>query len=899
MNSRKKALFFLLFISSKWIYGQTNFISVLSPQPINAIPGNIVTISLKLINNSDSGVTLIPDFSFPEKLNCIMCNQLINMKAKEERFMIVPFYVPKNTVPGIIKFTYRLKDTSSSIVFGETGVQIVIESKVDFSAILINAPKYVRGGEDINADVIIRNNGNAPLRLKLVPHGIQNIDQNYLELGIGEKKQIALLAHSDKNQVKSDFQTIGIKLISLEDSSNIKDLFFSVYVLPFREQKKSKYFSIPAEIKFNYFTGNNERAARTGYQIEAFLKGYIDKSYKHKVEILARGPNRFSSSSLGLYDEYYARYENAKLNVHVGDKVYSLTPLTEISRFARGAEVQRFYGKTMFGSFYNQPRFFNNIKSEYAFYGTHEFKNKITVGLYHLTKQNRTDSYNARIASATVAYRLKERFFIETELSQSIKNNVLGMGFRTVSSYYKNKLSANFTVLKTSRNYQGYYQNTSFLSFISTYKINAKTDVNLNITRDYKSPLLDTFYQAAPLSKNYSIGLGRKFKYNLGARLVARYFGVKDRAENKKFDYETSQIQLLVNQKLKKIGYYFIVDYGITKNFMVQGADATHNSRNIYTELQYFPNNKFYFSIFQNSLTSNRYSINNQNTIYFGSNLSWTQSNNFQISLQYQSNYLLEDYYRNRDALQLLIKYGAEKRIAFDLTTRYVYLARQINAKEFYVFASLKYRFGFPISKIASYGKISGVINNRTGNSSKGIVIQLDGRSQISRKDGVFSFSNVTPGSYFIIVDQESLGLNEVTDNTGPIKVEVVQNKETFVNINIITSAQVSGKINLIKQQDILDDDSTAIVPTIVLELKNEFETRTIYSEPDGSFQFKRLRPGKYTLKAFTNMLENKYVLDQELFNFELESGENLKVSLVMRKKKKKIHFLQGTDPKK
>ena len=899
MNKIRSKLFVLLLFTTTGIFGQTNTITLLSTLPVKATPGNITVISFKLVNGTDTNIVLKPDFLYPENLTCIMCDQLISLKPKEEKFLIVPFYVPKNTTPGLINFNYRLSDTANSKLFGETQVDILVESKIDFGAILINAPKYVRGGETITADILIRNNGNAPLSLTLVPYGFQNKDLNKINLGVGEKKQISITAGSDKNQIKSDFQTLGLKLVSADDSIQTKDLFFSVYVLPFREPKKSRYFSIPAEIKFNYFTGNNEREATTGYQIEAFLKGYLDKKALHKLEVLLRGPNRFSSSSLGLYDEYYIQYNHSKLNVHVGDKVYSLTPLTEMSRFARGAEVQRLFGKAIIGGFYNQPRFLNSIKTEYALYATKTLKNNLTFGLYHLTKQSRGDNSNASIESITASYKRKENLFLETEVSRSLRKNITDYAFRTTSFYNRNKVNMNFTLLKTGKNYEGYYNNTSFISFITSYKLSKRTDVNVNLTRDYKSPLLDTFYQAAPLSKNYSVGIGRKFFSTLGTRLVVRYFGVTDRVVDKRFNYDTKQIQLLLNQRFKKIGYYIILDYGITRNYLVANPEGTNNSKNIYTEFQYFPNSKLYFSIFQNSLTSNRYSVNNENTIYFGGNFSWVPGNNFQMSFQYQSNYLLEEYYRNRDALQLLVKFGAAKKIAFDLTTRYVFLSQQLQQKELYIFASLKYRFGFPISKIASYGKVNGLVTNSTGNSPKGVILQINGRSQISRSDGTFSFNNVEPGTYFLIVDQSSLKFNEVTDNFGPIKVEVTANKESLVTINIIKAAQISGKVNLIKEKTVLDDDSVTIVPTLVLELKNQYETKTLYTEPDGSFQFKVLKPGKYTLKVYTNMLEGKYTIDQELYTFELESGLNLDMELIMRKKKKKIHFLQGTSPKK
>ena len=93
------------------------------------------------------------------------------------------------------------------------------------------------------------------------------------------------------------------------------------------------------------------------------------------------------------------------------------------------------------------------------------------------------------------------------------------------------------------------------------------------------------------------------------------------------------------------------------------------------------------------------------------------------------------------------------------------------------------------------------------------------------------------------------------------------------------------------KKNAYYDDTSVTTVPYVVLVLKNEFESQTIVSGDDGTFYFKNVKPGKWKLNVYDNLLDNKYIVEKEQFILELQTGQELELKVNIRKKEKRIHF--------
>ncbi|MFM9945400.1 MAG: hypothetical protein ACKVQB_09240 [Bacteroidia bacterium] len=893
----KKILIFLFFIiSGKIAIGQTYPITILSQQPLSVLPGQTTTVVLKVYNDDTIAVKFSSDFAKQNNLSCIMCKQVINVEPKTEKTIILPLMVNKNTLPCLIKIMFKLFSNDSVVT--EKEIVLEIERKINFSVDVISAPDFVRGGEPIIAKTVIQNNGNITSNFRIKKHGFTDKNSNFITLKPGEILNYDIIINTNPNQVKPDFLTYGIKVVSPDDSSKTHDVFRSTYVFPVAETKKSQYFSIPGNIKLNYLISNRNNSSASGYQVEAFFKGSLDQANKHKVELSIRGPNRFSSSVLGMYDEYYAKYKNQVYDVHLGDKVFSLSTLTEVSRFARGIEVSRNKANLTLGGFFNMPRFNSTIKNEYAGYATYLFKNNLKLGINHLSKQGSIAADQSKLNSIVGSYSNKDKFSLESEISKSKHLKLKDYGFRSSVFYKQTNFNINFSMIITGKNFAGYYKNTSYYVLNTTYILNRKTDLNFNYNKDYQNPLLDTIVRIAPSNNSYFIGLTRRINKTLSTRLLYRASSVQDRSSLNNFNYKSNQIQLSINQKFRTFGYSFIGDIGYNRNLLLSEDSSLSSLISIFAELQFYQFNNIRVSIFQNFLNSNRYSYKNENTLFYGGVIAWRVNTKLNASLRYQSNYFPEDYYRNRDAIDLRVKYNTGKRLDFTVATRYVFLAQQSTAKELYIQFGANYKIYIPIKKIASYGKVNGVITSKTGKSVKDILVHLDGRTAITRKDGSYVFNNVPAGSYFLFVDQASLLLNEIVEQITPIKVDVIENKASTINFNIIAAAKITGRVKVVFKKNAYYDDTTVTeVPPVVLILKNEFESQTIISAGDGTFYFKNIKPGNWKLTAYDNLLDNKYIIEKEQFVFDLQSDQNIELLINIRKKEKKIHFLQ--QPKK
>lgn len=896
----KKNFFFLFFLISRTIvFGQSYPITVLSNQPLSVQAGQVTTVILKVFNDDTAAVKLTSNFAKQDYISCIMCNQVIDLEPQAEKTIILPLLVNKNTLPCQLKFMFKLNIDERTVT--EKEITLEIKKKIDFSIAMINPPEFVRGGEPIMAKAVIQNNGNIVSNFIIEKYGFTDKNPGTISLKPGEIYNYNISISTNPNQAKSDFLTYGVKVRSPEDSSKSRDVFHSTYVFPVAETKKSQYFFIPGNIKLNYLISNRNQSSSSGYQVEAFFKGSLDQANKHKVELSIRGPNRFSSSVLGMYDEYYAKYKNKVYDVHVGDKVFSLTPLTEISRFARGVEVSRTKSNLYVGGFYALPRFNSAIKNEYAGYASYLLKNNVKIGINHLSKQGREPDSKSKLNSIIGSWFFKDKFSVESEISGSNYQKQRDYGFRSLLFYKQTNFNLNFSMIIAGKNFAGYYKNTSYYVFNSTYNLNKKTDLNFNFNKDYQNPLVDTIIRIAPNNTSYFIGATRRINKNLSTRLLYRSTAVTDRSELKNFDYKSHQVQLTVNQRFQRFAYSFMGDFGFNKNLLLSEDSSVSRMTNLYAELQFYPSKNIYISLFQNFLNSNRYSAKNENTLFYGGYITWLVNKSLNASLRYQSNYFPEDYYRNRDAIDFRIRYKTDRRLDFSMATRYIFLAQQKNTKELYMQFGCNYKINVPIKKIASYGKVSGIITSKTGKSVKDILINLNGRTAITRKDGSFLFTNVPAGTYFLFVDQTSLYLNEIIEQLTPVKVEVLENKTSTVTLNIINAAKITGKVKIVFKKNAYYDDTTVTnIPSVVLILKNEFESQTIVSAEDGSFSFKNIKPGIWKLNVYDNLLDNKYIVEKEQFILDLKSEQNFEVQINIRKKEKKIHFIQPPNtPKK
>ncbi|MGD1319357.1 hypothetical protein [Chryseobacterium sp. 2R14A] len=84
----------------------------------------------------------------------------------------------------------------------------------------------------------------------------------------------------------------------------------------------------------------NRGSYEDGFQGEFHGKGSLDEKNKNLIEFRAITKNPVAFNSFTRYEEYFVNYKRENLWVHLGDKNYSSSFLTEYARYGRGAELR-------------------------------------------------------------------------------------------------------------------------------------------------------------------------------------------------------------------------------------------------------------------------------------------------------------------------------------------------------------------------------------------------------------------------------------------------------------------------------------------------------------------------------------------------------------------------------
>ena len=124
-----------------------------------------------------------------------------------------------------------------------------------------------------------------------------------------------------------------------------------------------------------------------------------------------------------------------------------------------------------------------------------------------------------------------------------------------------------------------------------------------------------------------------------------------------------------------------------------------------------------------------------------------------------------------------------------------------------------------------------------------------------------------------------------------PAEIEIIENQETQLNIKITKGAKVAGTFQLQQKETPALRNENVALSGIVVELKNDFEQFRITTGENGRFSFPVVRPGKWTLKIYTNSLPSGFEIKTAVFEFDLNPGEEQNLLIELQAKKRTIIF--------
>jgi hypothetical protein len=245
--------------------------------------------------------------------------------------------------------------------------------------------------------------------------------------------------------------------------------------------------------------------------------------------------------------------------------------------------------------------------------------------------------------------------------------------------------------------------------------------------------------------------------------------------------------------------------------------------------------------------------------------------------------------------------------------------------------------FGVPVSRKTSTGILKGRVYDAE-NPPRGlprVLVRLNDLTAVTDRNGEFTFGSLRPGTYYLTLDKESIGMNRVTVQKSPLPVTVLAGKKNRIEVGVTRGAAVSGRVILFPSlgksgEDVTTSPRSAAdsppprtlanapgtapgatteaasaggtetdqpepygLANVLVELQNPSETLRRLTDRKGRFLFEDVRPGTWTLKLHEAGLPENHYLEQDTFTFELKPGETKEILARVLLKKRPIRIIE------
>lgn len=868
-------------------------------------PGTTTSISFTIENKNSVAKTYnlkaetSNNFIIP-----ILKNGEITISPNESKIYIIPLQIATETPQG--KYSVLLQGTE--ITTGENIIEtaeLLVSGNRKLSLTLLDSPQFVKAGETIQSTFLLKNYGNVSENLILESKNAIIDLGTSLILAPGENKKITVSKRTPLDLGKNEYQNLNLSVFSKDNPQENQTAYSSVKIISIKPVEEDIFHRFPVSASVSMIGMQNRGRYDSGFQGELYGKGSLDDENKNLLEFHAVSKNPVEFNSFTQYEEYFVNYKRENFWVHLGDKNYFASFLTEYARYGRGAEIRFDLKKISFGGFYNHPRFFRDIKDEFNMYSKLKIgkQSEITAGyLYKIPRTESTDitfsnmrlDSDAHLPYVTGKFNINKNLEIsgETSYSKTTKTDGTAFMIQTIVNY--ERVKGNVMYMRASPEYAGYFNNTSNININLQYQLSKQIHFIANYVQDAKNFQRDTLFLAAPYRKYLQYGI--QYKYSKNGNII--FYGGSQRYEDrlmpKEFDYNDRFFKLSVNQQIGIFQLNVEGQLGKTENYLT----GVSGNSSFYTANISFDKFKTSFNIYGSYALTSRYQLQNQQQFYFGARILNRFSDKTQFSLFYQNNYMPEDYYTDRNLFELLFQQQIFSKHEIGVSARYNLQRGELGNKDFIFSLRYTLKMNIPTQKIAEYTTLSGNIKNLGVKKVDGIRLIMGNHLSITDRNGNYLFRNVSPGDYVLEIDRSTTDINDIADQNVPVSLALTD-KENIFNFALTSAAKIQGKIDYKEHENTL---SFAQLSTkkkknenVIVEVSNGSQTFRKIALLGDSFDFTYLRPGDWKVKVYRNGLDKRYKIPIDHFEFNLQSAETKNITINIIKQSSEIKYQQET----
>jgi len=814
-----------------------------SPELVEVEPGRIVTGSFLVTNDTEEEEEFIEELKLPADWQEIISDEFpLRLKPEEKRVRVVAFLVPLASPADRYQVSYSIRSQRDYNITKSDSISVVVLPLIKLEILVEEKPEAVIAGEEYKVKFLLVNKGNTKTKVKLKaksnPVYPLEIEPSQVTLDLKESQTIGLEVKTDEKLNKRIKNVLEIKAETEESKNGAVSIrqTVSVAIIPKVTGELDPYHKLP--VKIGLIGAGKDK--QTGFQIEFSGWGSLDEEGKRKVEFLFRGPDIQDISRHGKRDEFRLSYRQKHIDLHFGDRSYSLSPLTQRFSYGRGVEADIHLGKFGLGAFYVEDRWKNPKSKRAGTYLGYRFSSKFNIKGNVLSKRE-GETFSSwgdgqELYSVQAEIKPSKTMNLELEFGscQKDRQETLGdLAFRVnLDGQLSKKISYSFEKIYADPEYFGYYKDVNYTTGVITFPIYHKLRGNLSY-RTYENNLdLDSTEDIANREKSYQASILYSFPF--GTHLSLKYEDLirEDYALPANYDYQEKTLELGLVQTFGKFSLSTHMERGEFKDRLLAKINDDLERYNLYASFR--PNQRQNYSFFAR-IGHNNFTQNPEWTRSAGISTRWYIKDKFAFSLNYRKDNAGSEKAQERDDLFSTFTYTLKNNHILTLRAQWSKYEQKKNGESSFL---LMYTIPFklPISKKKSIGTLKGKVHDeeKTGKPPiPEVILTAHGATAITNENGQFIFPSLLPGAYYLRVEKNTIGLNRVTNQKMPIIIDVKGGEVTEIEIGVVTSCGISGGVAVFdpgSDKNIGNVDTSIIFVTTTSHQDME---KVLYPEPN------------------------------------------------------------------
>jgi predicted porin len=798
-----------------------------SHQIVEIQPGKIVTGSFLVSNHTRQEEELFEKLTLPAGWQEIVVDRFtLKLIPEEQEVRVVAFLVPLTSPAGRYQIRYSIESRRDYSISDSDSLSVLILPVTKLELSVEDKPKMVIAGRTYQVRLRPVNKGNSRTHLKLklksnLDYPVK-MDPTEMALEAGESRIITVEVKTEEELKQRIKHTLEIEAVAEESGNEGASLrqTVSVEIIPKVTGEFDPYHKFPVQLAL---IGAGQDGT-SGFQVELSGSGGLDEEGKQRIDFLFRGPDIQDRSRRGKRDEYRISYHYEHLSLHLGDRSYSLSPLTDRLSYGRGAEANMYLGNFRLGAYRLKSRWGKPEARKVGAYLAYRFSDKFGIKGNFLTKNKEATlssaGYHDRIYSIQAEIRPDEMLGLDLEFGfgeSDREERFSDLAFRIdLDGRISKRVRYSFEKTHAQPKYFGYYNDADYTSGTISFPVYGKLRGNIGY-RAYESNLdIDSTKGTANREESYHSSISYSFPFGTQVSLGYKDLIREDYILPADYDYQEKTWKLGLSQSLGKFYLSTHIERG---RFEDRLTDTEYDNLERYSLYASFrPSYRQILSLYGRT-GHNSFTASSERTRSFGLSSSWQIKDNLSLGLNYRRDESGSEGGQERNDIFSSLNYTLPNKHA--ITLRYQWSKHEQREKEEYsFFAMYTLPLSIPVTKKKSTGVLKGTVFDDevpTRPPIPGVILTVHGATAITNQNGEFIFPSLKPGIYYLGAERSSIGLNRIPNEKIPMMIEIEGGETVEIEVGVVASCGISGRVavfSIESNKESGDEDTSTTLDT-------------------------------------------------------------------------------------